>query len=891
MPKIIITESQLNVLLFEQVWNKHIEEFVHPAYQDYISVPKDKIYIKNNDGSFDYKYPESMKDRFPLGDESVSKEDKIKAKQKKQHDNSFSNFIKDKETGDLFRSWIHENPKMLEIVNNELKKNNLNDGLSPKGKYNNEHMKIAWQSPAGYQYKGFLQKQPGWAEKRKLTNKGGIDPEKYVNGYWGVVDDIKTARYSNLSSFEQDWDYNPFKTTQEPIKPWDVRKDAGTFTSSFDPNSGRYNPNYYWDSDYDAGVKDMLNDFNEYEKRILVTIDIFNNNISNWKRLNICAKWGAKIIKEIDEDTKKYIKQMESAQNEGYYFIGSTDLIDPTYYLDSWYNNVINQTKDPQYISVKWKDEYLPILQIIDSLNDRFNVQTISCSKINKHCLEGENKFVSHQRQTYGKDPRNIDNVTPMKAIAGLTADREPDQTTWVEWCSKQTPKGLWLFDAENTVSCGCVNNKGGYMSENGEYVNIMSEIKYDLSYNDQRTWGEWAGDFIVDCSEDYHCILDVASVLLLFVPGVGPILSMTADLVNAGTYGVEFSTAETDEDRLAAGMGATFSILGGFAGGGVGMTKNMIKSLKSSPKSIKFAEEVIDKFNKEFGNVKSLSNPTDVAKANKIIEETKTALNLTKKEFDIAQAYLKSFENIDKELVKKYASALSNKNIQSLLKNSEFIRLSKTKEFSKFLQESNSNLLEALNKSMKNKATREAFIESGLFVLLSRAMESPVVGEFIKDAYNYWKFCGKTDVYSQIRCYYGDESKFREVLNSFGITPNKENYQTDNSGSETLKPNWENEWVNTENYKKLSDSWKKGWRLGSNTTDIRKPQEVSKPETKTQTPSIRKDVTEPINLKQYKIDTKELINTDAGKQYMDSIRKPKTLTDQQYDELFSSEL
>ena len=39
------------------LWNDNIKEFVHPAYVEYIDVPKNLIYIKNSDNTFSLKYP------------------------------------------------------------------------------------------------------------------------------------------------------------------------------------------------------------------------------------------------------------------------------------------------------------------------------------------------------------------------------------------------------------------------------------------------------------------------------------------------------------------------------------------------------------------------------------------------------------------------------------------------------------------------------------------------------------------------------------------------------------------------------------------------------------------------------------------------------------------
>ena len=93
---------------------------------------------------------------------------------------------------------------------------------------------------------------------------------------------------------------------------------------------------------------------------------------------------------------------------------------------------------------------------------------------------------------------------------------------------------------------------------------------------------------------------MDVASIAVLAIPAVGPMLSMGIDFANAATYGVDVYNAKTKEERDAAIIAGGLTLFGGILGGGVGQTKRILTKGSANPKVYLYADEVIRRIDNE---------------------------------------------------------------------------------------------------------------------------------------------------------------------------------------------------------------------------------------------------------------------------------------------------
>jgi hypothetical protein len=123
---------------------------------------------------------------------------------------------------------------------------------------------------------------------------------------------------------------------------------------------------------------------------------------------------------------------------------------------------------------------------------------------------------------------------------------------------------GVWVYSqGPNSKSCGCVRTpKQDNLYSSGQNVNFAKTLAYRLENTDLRSGFEKLSDWASGCMDDWHCLADIASIAVLFipVPGLNVGLSAAIDLVSATGYALE-----GDEGwELNAGL----TLLGSFASG-----------------------------------------------------------------------------------------------------------------------------------------------------------------------------------------------------------------------------------------------------------------------------------------------------------------------------------
>lgn len=293
-------------------------------------------------------------------------------------------------------------------------------------------------------------------------------------------------------------------------------------------------------------------------------------------------------------------------------------------------------------------------------------------------------------------------------------------------------PDGWW----------GWFNAYWGTDDLNSIRQNIRSISSSDIpnnieTVNKYKTGGSiWS--YLGDCFSDYHCALDIASIAALAIPGVGPIVSMGLDFVNAGAYGVEAATADTSEEREAAILAGGLTLFGGLLGGGVGQTKRLLSAAEKNPKIYSYANEVINRTEKELPSYKNFKSAEKDAKLTTIYKETADKYGLSNSDVLVGHDIIKDFSRIDIGVANKYTEALSK--IDSKLGRANLRRIGNDSRFKNLVLSNNGDVVTSLNKFIKTQAGKEALVELGLFVTLSEVLAEPEVALWLNQSINIIK-------------------------------------------------------------------------------------------------------------------------------------------------------
>lgn len=314
---------------------------------------------------------------------------------------------------------------------------------------------------------------------------------------------------------------------------------------------------------------------------------------------------------------------------------------------------------------------------------------------------------------------------------------------------------GLWVEGPTSSKRCCCatvpkektvvsIYPKTAFMSRFSpmgdiitDKVGIFFQVDIDLtksceSVKDVRTTGEKINDTINGCKNDYHCWLDIASVVSLVIPGYGLIISFVVDTINAGAYLVEAGLAKSSDDRNSALMGAGFSMLGALMGGGGGST---IRLMKGYPPAVKA-------FGKDFSgmvyDIYGHSGYKELGKVEK--EEIEGAFEmlvrkhgLSEAEQKLAKNYLEQVKNLDPSYLQKYTNTLEE--IRDNIGLANFQKIGSEKGFIKILGAEQGDVLKALGKYSKTAAGKEFLQELGLFTLFTYKMPEWMQGIMVYSA------------------------------------------------------------------------------------------------------------------------------------------------------------
>lgn len=300
-------------------------------------------------------------------------------------------------------------------------------------------------------------------------------------------------------------------------------------------------------------------------------------------------------------------------------------------------------------------------------------------------------------------------------------------------------PSGWWSFFKDYYGSDNYTEIKNRILSIS------PNKIKDNKETLNQYEKGTSIWEYIGECFSDYHCVLDVASIATLAIPGVGLAVSAGLDLINAASYGVEAASAKSSDERNALIIAGGLTMFGGIFGGGIKQTKYIITKGSANPKVYNYANDVMIRVEKELPQMKNLKEGAKNEQLKKIYKETAEKYGLKEGEEKLGKLILKDFSKIDPKVAKVYTEALTK--IESKVGRANLLKVGKESGFQKVLLQNNGDVVVSLSKYMKLVAKKEAVMEGTLFASLTVAMEEPAVQKWIGEKYNYLKYINRTDI------------------------------------------------------------------------------------------------------------------------------------------------
>jgi hypothetical protein len=332
-------------------------------------------------------------------------------------------------------------------------------------------------------------------------------------------------------------------------------------------------------------------------------------------------------------------------------------------------------------------------------------------------------------------------------------------------------PDGWWNFF---TQAYGIGGNEG--ISNFKNATNIMRQLSASdivggkIETLNQYDKGGSLWSLLGDCFTDYHCVLDIASIATLVIPGVGLIASAGLDFINAAAYGMEASSAETVEERDAALIAGGLTLFGGMMGGGVGQTRRLLTKGSRNPKIYNYVDEVIKRIDNELPKFKNVPDVTKSKEVAKIYKETVDKYKLTNNDFLVAHDIIKDFSKIDPSVGKLYTDAL--KKIDGPLtkiQRANLTKVARESKFRKLVEENGGDVVTSLNKYMRTKAGKEALVEAGLFITLTEVMEKPEVQKWVGEGLLKVKATVNPTVRNIVQSEGYDWVTTKEIFNSNG--------------------------------------------------------------------------------------------------------------------------
>ena len=256
------------------------------------------------------------------------------------------------------------------------------------------------------------------------------------------------------------------------------------------------------------------------------------------------------------------------------------------------------------------------------------------------------------------------------------------------------------------------IKKYGDIIKSHGGTINCQPGDRNTIVFNATPRGTGWLdkslyaiGDFVVECAQDYHCVLDVASIAALAIPGAGIFIAGALDAINAGTYFYEAATDPnmTKTQRIFHVGAGILTSFGSFA-----PLKAANKVMKSGSNSAQYAIKEYVTLQSELAlknagkqeyktawkeTIGKLTDPEDIKTVQKFFDHLSEAAPMIQKEIDEVISFSKA-KRVELE---------------------NFMKL-KPAKFDKFLKAANGNLLKAFKTFRNTTAGRQALIQFGLF-------------------------------------------------------------------------------------------------------------------------------------------------------------------------------
>lgn len=728
------------------LWNTNIKEFVFPAYVEYLDVPKDKIYKKNADGTFSLKYPASGTNEKVSADSP----EVIQKKKTIWYDDQFKKNITDKTSGDKFRVWVNDNPDQLKLVNNALKSSGINTSLDRSGPFDNDVIKIAYKTVGGN------------------YEVSKIKPYSIESLYKGYLDDLE-----NINTSSDDQQIAQYRKNPESLNT------SITFMLSkldqkeldFISKNNKYKDNVNWLEKYG---EDFINKFTSEEyvakDHLYGGYNLFKSAFEHRNKIKSAMMW--------TDQPKILLKDLSTIGN-----ISRSTAIDPSYIISVLWVDAIQSTITKnireEILNIKEKpkkpadyDSWSPDKQAQWTFDSVFNIEGSSDSEFLsklKQDLKVYDDLISyiyqHNTQLLLQTPKrgtdigggesNIDacrkTITINKPVNvtdlfGKTVGQKTGTFNYSMTNVCKNYGGLWLNGVTSMASCCCVNvpvdkptypsvsatlierdlGAGGDSQTRQYYANIkINLIRSCERTKDIRNLTERASDQVRDCSQDYHCWLDIASIAALIIPGVGIVVSALIDVANAATYLVEAGLADNPNDRNEALLGAGFSMLGAITGGGGTTAKYLTKGVSKEVQM--FGKEYVTIVYEVYGKAGKIESDILKEELEGAFELLARKRGLSEAEQKVAKTYLSQVSKLNTAAFDTYVKSVQS--VQDKIGLANMRRIGSEPKFIELLNKENGDVITALSKYTKSEAGREALTELGLYVVLADYLPTLQVG------------------------------------------------------------------------------------------------------------------------------------------------------------------
>ena len=279
------------------------------------------------------------------------------------------------------------------------------------------------------------------------------------------------------------------------------------------------------------------------------------------------------------------------------------------------------------------------------------------------------------------------------------------------------------------------------YYMPTGTVRNVeLNPREFMFTTSDQRQIQQKIGDWGTSCftgvvegkdERDFHCLLDVLSVVTVFIPVVGPVISMSIDVLNTAYYLYDAYEAEPGMDRNLALVSAGFTLLGGLSTG-YGRARSLLSKTPRATRVTVFADRYI-KGLKDLG--KNITEKQHAA----LLKDLQSMYKLTSNELKIVNTYVTSIKSLSEPGLTKVIQNYRNtvKGIKGKILNEGWDSLMKNKNFAKIMIENSGDVVKSIKAFNKSRLGREFLTQLGFFAggetILQDLISPPIMAKIKK--------------------------------------------------------------------------------------------------------------------------------------------------------------